>query len=111
MKGYNVPQIKREKMLLYQFQFSKFIYDNTKEIKNEKKIAIREFLKTVKYLNFVTKVNKQSIKNLVINISNIYLKCIFLKKKDKQFILRFINLFYLLNYKIKYKYNFLNILR
>ena len=111
MKGYNVPQIKREKMLLYQFQFSKFIYDNTKEIENEKKIAIRELLKTVKYLNFVTKVNKQSIKDLVINISNIYLKCIFLKKKDKQLILRFINIFYLLNYKIKYKFNFLNILR
>jgi len=111
IKGYNIPQIKREKMLLYQFQFSKFIYDNTKEIENEKKIAIRELLKTVKYLNFVTKVNKQSIKDLVINISNIYLNCIFLKKKDKQLILRFINIFYLLNYKIKYKFNFLNILR
>jgi glycosyltransferase involved in cell wall biosynthesis len=111
IKGYNIPQIKREKMLLYQFQFSKFIYDNTKEIENEKKIAIRELLKTVKYLNFVTKVNKQSIKDLVINISNIYLNCIFLKKKDKQLILRFINIFYLLNYKIKYKINFLNILR
>ena len=109
IKGYNIPQIKREKMLLYQFQFSKFIYDNTKEIENEKKIAIRELLKTVKYLNFVTKVNKQSIKDLVINISNIYLNCIFLKKKDKQLILRFINIFYLLNYKIKYKINFLNI--
>ena len=103
--GKYVSPIKREKMLLYQFQFSKFIFDYTKKKEKEKKIAIRELMKTVKNINFVTIVYNENIKNLVINVSNLYLKCIFLKNREKKFLLRFINKFYILNYKIKYKYN------
>ena len=102
--GKYVSQIKREKMLLYQFQFSKFIFDYTEQTEKEKKIAIRELMKTVKNINFVTIVYKENIKNLVINVSNLYLKCVFLKKREKKFLLRFISIFYILNYKIKYKY-------
>ena len=102
-KGNYVSQLKREKMLFYQFQFSKFIYDYTNQSENEKKVAIRELMKTVKNINFATKVYNENIKNLVINVSNIYLKCDFIKKNEKKILLRFINIFYLLSYKIKYK--------
>ena len=112
IRGYNnVSQIKRENMLLYQFQFSKFIFKNTKPIENEKKIAIRELIKIVNNINFATKVYKENIKILVINISNLYLKCQFLKKEEKKILLKFINIFYLLNYKIKYKCNLINIIK
>jgi glycosyltransferase involved in cell wall biosynthesis len=104
-KGNYVPQNKREKMLLYQFQFSKFIFDFTKNKRNEKNVAIREIMKTVKYINFATKVYNENIKNLVINVSNLFLKCEFLQIKEKKYLLRFINIFYYLNYKIKYKNN------
>ena len=110
-KGKYVSPIKREKMLLYQFQFSKFIFDYTKLKKNEKKIAIRELMKIVKNINFVTRVYNENIKNLVINVSNLYLKCIFLKKREKKILLRFINKFYILNYKIKCKYNLFRIIK
>ena len=105
IKGNYVSQIKREKMLFYQFQFSKFIYDYTNQSENEKKVAIRELMKTVKNINFATKVYNENIKNLVINVSNIYLKCDFIKNDEKKILLRFINIFYLLSYKIKYKFN------
>ena len=104
-RGNYVPQIKREKMLFYQFQFSKFIYDYTNQSENEKKVAIRELIKIVRNINFATKVYNENIKNLVINVSNIYLKCDFIKKNEKKNLLKFINIFYLLNYKIKYKFN------
>jgi len=110
-KGKYVSPIKREKMLLYQFQFSKFIFDYTKKTEKEKKIAIRELMKTVKNINFVTIVYNENIKNLVIDVSNLYLKCIFLKNREKKFLLRFINKFYILNYKIKYKYNLFRIMK
>ncbi len=110
-KGKYVSPIKREKMLLYQFQFNKFIFEYTKKTKKEKKIAIRELMKTVKNINFVTRVYDENIKNLVINVSNLYLKCIFLKKREKKFLLRFINKFYILNYKIKCKYNLIRIIK
>ena len=106
--GLNVSQDKREKMLLYQFQFSKFLYDNTKKNLKEKKIAIRELLKTVKNINFTTKVNKKNIRNLVINVSNNFLKSNFMKKEQKKILLNFINIFYLLNYKSFYKINLIN---
>ena len=110
-KGKYVSPIKREKMLLYQFQFSKFIFEYTKKTEKEKKIAIRELMKTVKNINFVTIVYNENIKNLVINVSNLYLKCIFLKNREKKILLRFINIFYILNYKIKYKYNYFRIMK
>jgi glycosyltransferase involved in cell wall biosynthesis len=110
-KGKYVSLIKREKMLLYQFQFSKFLFDYTNKIKKEKRIAIRELMKIVKNINFVTRVYNENIKNLVINVSNLYLKCIFLKNREKKILLRFINKFYILNYKIKCKYNLFRIIK
>ena len=104
-RGNYVPQIKREKMLFYQFQFSKFIYDYTNQSENEKKVAIRELIKIVRNINFATKVCNENIKNLIINVSNIYLKCDYIKKNEKKILLRFINIFYLLSYKIKYKFH------
>ena len=68
-------------------------------------------MKIVKNINFATKVYKENIKILVINISNLYLKCQFLKKEEKKFLLKFINIFYLLNYKIKYKCNLIKIIK
>ena len=110
-RGKYVSLIKREKMLLYQFQFFKFIFDYTNKIKKEKRIAIRELMKIVKSINFVTIVYNENIKNLVINVSNLYLKCIFLKNREKKILLRFINKFYILNYKIKCKYNLFRIIK
>ena len=110
-RGKYVSLIKREKMLLYQFQFSKFLFDYTNKIKKEKRIAIRELMKIVKNINFVTRVYNENIKKLVINVSNLYLKCIFLKNREKKILLRFINKFYILNYKIKYKYNLFRIIK
>ena len=104
-RGNYVPQIKREKMLFYQFQFSKFIYDYTNQSENEKKVAIRELIKIVRNINFATKVNNENIKNLINNVTNIYLKCDYIKKNEKKILLRFINIFYLLSYKIKYKFH------
>jgi len=106
--GKNVSQIKREKMLFYQFQFSKFIYDYTNQSKNEKEVAIRELMKIVKNINFATKIYNENIKNLVINVSNIYLKCDFIKINEKKNLLKFIKYFYRLSYKIKYKMNLFN---
>ena len=60
--GKYVSPIKREKMLLYQFQFSKFIFDYTKKTEKEKKIAIRELMKTVKNINFVTIVYNENMR-------------------------------------------------
>ena len=106
IKGFkNISQIKREKMLLYQFQFSKFLYDNTKENKIEKNVAIRELLKIVGNTNFATKINEKYIKNLVTDVLNTYLKCNFIEKNEKKILLKFINIFNFLNYKIKYKFN------
>ena len=112
IKGFkNISQIKREKMLLYQFQFSKFLYENTKENKIEKNIAIRELLKIVGNINFATKIKKKNIKNLVTNVLNIYLKSNFIEKKEKKILLKFINIFYFLNYKILYKFNIKTIIK
>ena len=107
----NISQIKREKMLFYQFQFSKFLYDNTKENKIEKKVAIRELLKIVGNINLATKINKKNIKNLVTNVLNTYLKCNCIEKEEKKILLKFINIFYFLNYKIIYKFNLKTIIK
>ena len=112
IKGFkNISQIKREKMLFYQFQFSKFLYDNTKENKIEKNVAIRELLKIVSKINFATKINKKNIKNLVTNVLNTYLKSNCIEKKEKKILLKFINIFYFLNYKIIYKFNLKTIIK
>lgn len=108
--GNNVSQYKREKMLLYQFEFGKFIFNITKETKYEKKAAFREILKIVGNINFAYKVNDENIKKLVIDVCNSYLNSFFLSSLDKQKFIKFIDVFYTKNYKIFYSINLKNII-
>ena len=112
--GKTISLEKAEKMLSYQFEFIKFIYNKTKYNKKEKNIAIRELIKIVGNLNFAKKIEDINIKNFVINICNIYLKCIFLNDENKKILIFFLKKFYNLNFKKIYKFflikNFFNFL-
>jgi glycosyltransferase involved in cell wall biosynthesis len=104
VKGKSISLEKTEKMLSYQFEFIKFIYNKTKYDKKEKNIAIRELIKIVGNLNFAKKIEDINIKNFVINICNIYLKCIFLSDENKKILIFFLKKFYYLNFKKIYKF-------
>ena len=108
--GNNVSQNKREKMLLYQFEFGKFIFNITKETNYEKKVAFRELLKIVGNINFASKVYDEYIKKLVIDVCNSYLKSFFLSSVDKQKFIKFLDVFYSKNFKIFYTIKLKNIL-
>ena len=103
--GKTISIEKTEKMLSYQFEFIMFMYNKTKENQKEKNIAIRELLKIVENLNFAKKINNIKIKYFVINICNIYLKCIFLNNEKKKKLLIFLKIFYYKNFKIIYNFN------
>ena len=102
--GKTISLEKTEKMLSYQFEFIKFIYNKTKYNKKEKNIAIRELIKIIGNLNFAKKIEDINIKNFIINICNIYLKCIFLNDENKKILIFFLKKFYNLNFKIIYKF-------
>ena len=104
VNGKSISLEKTEKMLSYQFEFIKFIYNKTKYDKKEKNIAIRELIKIVGNLNFAKKIEDINIKNFVINICNIYLKCIFLSDENKKILIFFLKKFYYLNFKKIYKF-------
>jgi glycosyltransferase involved in cell wall biosynthesis len=103
--GKNISEEKTEKMLSYQFEFIKFIYNNTKETQKEKKIAIRELMKIVGNINFAKKIQNKNVKYFVIKICNYYLKSIFLNKEKKKILICFLKIFYDKNFKILYKFN------
>ncbi len=103
--GKTISIEKTEKMLSYQFEFIMFMYNKTKENQKEKNIAIKELLKIVENLNFAKKINNIKIKYFVINICNIYLKCIFLNNEKKKKLLIFLKIFYYKNFKIIYNFN------
>ncbi len=104
VKGKSISLEKTEKMLSYQFEFIKFIYNKTKYDKKEKNIAIRELIKIVGNLNFAKKIEDINIKNFVIKICNMYLKCIFLNYENKKILIFFLKKFYYLNFKKIYKF-------
>ena len=83
--GKKVPQIKKENMLRDQFEFFKFIYERTNENLIEKNIAFREFLSIISNLNFVSLVENEYYRQLIIEVIKIYLhsKFINLEKKKK----------------------------
>ena len=104
VSGKTISLEKTEKMLSYQFEFIKFIYNKTKNNKKEKNIAIRELLKIVGNLNFAKKIEDINIKNFVIKICNMYLKCIFLNDENKKILIFFLKKFYYHNFKKIYKF-------
>ena len=102
VSGKTISLEKTEKMLSYQFEFIKFIYNKTKNNKKEKNIAIRELLKIVRNKNFAQKIENTKLKHFIIKICNIYLKSIFLNKKSKKYLIDFLHMFYIKNFKIMY---------
>ena len=102
--GKEVSQDKREKMLNDQFQFSQILYNLTKESKEEKNVAFREFFVVVNNTNFATKVKDEKIKKLVEKTCKIFLKSQFINLERKRIILRFYNIFYHKNYKQYYSF-------
>ena len=107
-KGQITNNINAQKSsLVYdEFTFLYFLYNNTNETENEKKIFFREFLTIIRVLNVCIKVNNNKIKLLVYKICNFSLNSEFINEcKNK--IYNFCNKFKKLNTKQfnKYKFN------
>ena len=60
--GKKISKEKTDKMLYYQFEFLKFIFNKTKKTIEEKNVAIRELLKIVSNINFAKNIQNVKIK-------------------------------------------------
>lgn len=88
-----------------EFTFLDFLFNNTKEIEEEKNVFFREFLIIIKTLNICIKVNNNIIKSLVYKVCNHSLNSKFIKQ-NRKIILNFCVKFKKLNTN-KYKFNIL----
>jgi len=93
-----------------EFTFLYFLYNNTNEIEEEKRIFFREFLIILKNLKVCIKVNTKIIKLLVYKVCNCALNSPFISKYEKKIII-FCSEFKKLNSDIyiNYKYNFFSL--